>query len=68
MAEIIAHNGNELTIQVTIKPLTVACSWSAMFIKLQKAAEFIALWNTMRELSGVQRQSLPNNCRINMPT
>ena len=51
-----------------IKRLTVGAQLEClMFIKPQKVAEFIALWNTMRELSGVQRQNLPNNCRINMP-
>ena len=124
MAEIVARNGNDLTIQVTIKLTgslmemenTILDSFNEMGclattealkifdtdgspIKLgdtkmtvrdkdnktyqtpygsvqleryvyqtSKGAEFIALWNTMRELSGVQRQNLPNNCRINMPT
>jgi len=39
-----------------------------MFIKPQKAAEFIALWNTMRALSEVQRQNLLNKYHINIPT
>jgi len=116
MAEIVARNGNDLTIQVTIKLTgslmemenTILDSFNEMGclattealkifdtdgspIKLgdtkmtvrdkdnktyqtpygsvqleryvyqpQKGAEFIALWSTMRELSGVQRQNLPS--------
>ncbi len=124
MAEIIARNDNELTIQVTIK-LTgtllementildsfneIGCLATTEALKrfdtdgspiklgdtklkardkdnktyqtpygsvqleryvyqTSKGGRIYCLWNTMRELSGVQHQNLPNNCRINMPT
>lgn len=53
MAEIIARTDNGLTIQVTIK-------LSGSLLEMENTAEFIAHWNSMHELSGVQRQNLLN--------